>query len=118
MKNVKSISAPKPIQSECNKTIEKLVETRLKEISKEVNFLKSLTEIKSSKKSMIKAKTKLKPKKVVQAEPIRVAQAEKSIKQQWVPKQIKQVTQQIQIGELMCDLSSGEPISGWVPKMN
>jgi archaellum component FlaC len=118
LKKVKSVSASRPSQSETNKTIAKLVESRLNEISKEVNFLKSLSEVKSSKKSQTKAKNKLKPKKVTQAESS-VAQAEKPIiKQQWIPKPIKQVTQQVLVGELMCDLSSGEPISGWVPDSN
>ena len=68
---------------------------------------------------MSKAKTKLNDKKVVRAEPIPVAQAKKPImKQQWVPKQTKQVTQSVSIGELECDLNSGEPISGCVPKLN
>src|SRR5919199_878142 len=120
-KNVKQVS--KLNQSGDNKTIVKLVESRLNEISKEVDFLKSLSKVTFSKKSLTMSKTKLNDKlnvkKVVETEPIRVAQTEKQpIKQQWVPKQTKQVTQSVLIGELMCDLNSGEPISGWVPKLN
>ena len=106
-------------QSGGNKTIVKLVESRLNEISKEINLLKSLSNATSSKKSKTKTIPKLKSKRVVQAEPMIVTQAEKSsVKQQWVPKQIKPVTQTILVGELVCDLSSGEPIPGWVPKLN
>ena len=123
VKSIKRVKVSKKVsksgQSEYNKTIEKLVESRLNEISKEVNFLKSLSKASFSKKSLTKTNTKLKTKKVVQSEPKIVAQAEKHIiKQQWVPKQIKPVAQKILVGELMCDLSSGEPISGWVPKLN
>jgi hypothetical protein len=120
-KNIKQVS--KLNQSGDNKTIVKLVESRLNEISKEVIFLKSLSRLTLSKKSLTKSKTKLNDKlnikKVVETEPIRVAQTKKQpIKQQWVPKQTKQATQSVLIGELMCDLNSGEPISGWVPKLN
>src|SRR5919202_1563304 len=115
LEKVKPVLASKPSQSE---TIAKLVESRLNEISKEVNFLKSLSEVKSSQKSQTKANPKLKLKKVVQAKSS-VVQAEKpKAKQQWVQKPSKQVTQQILVGELTCDLSSGEPISRWVPKSN
>ena len=115
LEKVKPVLASKPSQSE---TIAKIVESRLNEISKEVNFLKSLSKVKSSQKSQTKANPKLKLKKVVQAESS-VVQAEKpKAKQQWIQKPSKQVTQQILVGELTCDLSSGEPISRWVPKSN
>src|ERR671932_55851 len=48
LEKVKPVLASKLSQSE---TIAKLVESRLNEISKEVNFLKSLSEVKSSQKS-------------------------------------------------------------------
>src|ERR671932_924560 len=106
-------------QSENNKDFEKSIESRLNEISKEINLLKSLFSAPSSKKSKTKTIPKLKSKRAVQAEPKNVDQTEKSsVQQQWVPKQIKPVTQTILVGELVCDLSSGEPISGWVPKLN
>jgi gag-polypeptide of LTR copia-type/Zinc knuckle len=118
-----SESISKTTNLDSDSIISKLIESRLSEISNEVNFLRSISESKCVDKEKLKSELKkvgigkgYQKKETLDAAKKNFKSGKGQLKQQWVSKSNSSCSSpQSESGS---NVSSGEPILGWVPKRN
>jgi hypothetical protein len=124
MSNDKSVSISTNSKSNSNKLISKHVESRVGNGSSNVVLLKAVSDPKIVNQKDLRAECKKNgigkgcvKKESVSVVKKKVNQIKHQVKQQWVSKFVECVSSNVQ-SESDPMVSSGEPIQGWVPKMN